>query len=132
MSSELFASFASAHEGMDVMSPKLVTYGTLLATIVCEVIATSFLKSTEQFTRLVPTVLMILFYVLSFYFLSHALRTIPVGVAYAIWSALGIVLISAVGFFLFRQTLDAPALIGIALIIAGVIVINLFSKTMVH
>lgn len=114
------------------MSPQLATHATLLAAIVCEVIATSLLKTTDQFTRLVPTVLMALFYLLSFYFLSHAIRTIPVGVAYAIWSALGIVLISGVGFFLFKQALDLPALIGIGLIVTGVIVINLFSNTMAH
>lgn len=114
------------------MSPQLATHATLLAAIVCEVIATSLLKTTEQFTRVVPTVLMAVFYLLSFYFLSHAIRTIPVGVAYAIWSALGIVLISGVGFFLFKQALDLPALIGIAFIVAGVVIINLFSKTMAH
>lgn len=114
------------------MSPKFITYGALLAAIICEVIATSFLQKTEQFTRLVPTVLMVLFYGLSFYCLSHAIRVIPVGVAYALWSALGIVLISAVGFFLFKQALDLPALIGIAFIIAGVVIINLFSRTMAH
>jgi small multidrug resistance pump len=114
------------------MSPRMVTYGALLAAIVCEVIATSLLQKTQQFTKLVPTLLMVLFYVLSFYCLSHAIRTIPVGVAYALWSALGIVLISAVGFFLFKQSLDLPALIGIGFIVAGVVIINLFSKTMAH
>lgn len=104
----------------------------LLAAIACEVVATSALKASEGFARLWPSVIVIAGYGLAFYFLSLTLRTIPVGIAYAIWSGLGIVLISAVGWLLFRQTLDLPALIGIVLILTGVLVINLFSGTAGH
>ncbi|MFK0384252.1 MULTISPECIES: DMT family transporter [Rhizobium/Agrobacterium group] len=114
------------------MNAVMLTYGALVAAIVCEVIATSFLQQSQQFTRLLPTLLMALFYGAAFYLLSITLRTLPVGVAYAIWSGLGIVLISAIGYFVFRQTLDLPAVIGLSLIIAGVVVVNVFSKTVGH
>lgn len=100
--------------------------------IVAEIIATSALKSSEGFTRLWPSLLTVAGYGVAFYFLSLTLREIPVGVAYAIWSGVGIVLISLVGLVLFRQTLDAAAIVGMALIVAGVVVINLFSKTAGH
>lgn len=113
------------------MNP-LVTYGALFAAIVFEVIGTSFLQQTNQWTRLVPTLCMGASYAIAFYLLSITLTTIPVGIAYAIWSGLGIVLISLVGFFVFKQTLDVPALIGLALIIAGVLTVNLFSENVRH
>ncbi|HNU10893.1 MAG TPA: SMR family transporter [Rubrivivax sp.] len=97
------------------------------AAIVSEVIATSALKASAGFTRLLPSTVTAVGYALSFYLLSQALKTIPVGVAYAIWSGLGIVLISIVGWLVFGQKLDAPTLAGIALIIAGLVVMNLFS-----
>jgi small multidrug resistance pump len=100
--------------------------------IVAEVIATMALKASDAFTKPGPLVITAIGYAIAFYFLALTLKTIPVGIAYAIWSGLGIVLISIAGLVLFRQTLDAPALIGIALIIAGVIVINLFSKAAAH
>ncbi len=100
--------------------------------IVAEVIGTSALKASESFTKLVPSLVTLVAYCLAFYFLALTLRTIPVGIAYAIWSGLGIVLISLVAWFMFRQALDTPALIGLALIIAGVLVINLFSKSVAH
>lgn len=100
--------------------------------IVCEVIATSALKATDGFTRWQPSVLVALGYCLSFYFLSLTLRSIPVGVVYAIWSGVGVVLVSVAGWLLYQQKLDAPALIGIGLIVAGVMVLNLFSKSAVH
>jgi small multidrug resistance pump len=100
--------------------------------IVCEVIATSALKATEGFSRWQPSVLVLLGYCLAFYFLSLTLRSIPVGVAYAIWSGVGVVLVSVAGWFLYQQKLDTPALVGISLIVAGVVVLNLFSKTAVH
>ena len=100
----------------------------LIGAIVAETFATSMLKLSEQFTRPLPTIAMLADYVLSFYLLSHALRTVPIGIAYAIWSALGIVLITLIGIFVFKQVPDVPAYIGLALIMAGVIVINLFSK----
>ena len=97
--------------------------------IVAEVIGTSALKAAEGFTRLVPSVVVVVGYLVAFYFLSLTLRTIPVGVAYAIWSGVGIVLIALIGWLALGQPLDAPALAGIALIIAGVVVINGFSGT---
>ncbi|MES5098851.1 multidrug efflux SMR transporter [Agrobacterium sp. BA1120] len=114
------------------MNGVTLTYAALVAAIVCEVIGTSFLQQSQQFTRWLPTLLMAVFYGAAFYLLSITLRTIPVGVAYAIWSGLGIVLISAVGYIFFRQTLDLAAMIGLGLIIAGVVVVNLFSKTVGH
>ncbi len=104
----------------------------LAIAIVFEVVATSALRATDGFTRALPSLIAISGYALAFYFLSLTLRTMPVGVIYAIWSGAGIVLIAAVGWVMFRQTLDAPALIGIGLIITGVAVINLFSKSLPH
>jgi len=107
-------------------------YAMLLVAIVLEVIGTTALQMSQQFTRLGPSVVLVLCYVAAFYFLSLTLRVIPVGIAYAIWSALGIVLISAVGLVFFRQKLDLAAVIGLGLIIAGVLVVNLFSKSVSH
>jgi small multidrug resistance pump len=104
----------------------------LAIAIVCEVIATSALKATEGFTRWQPSVLVVLGYCLAFYFLSLTLRSTPVGVVYAIWSGVGVVLVSVAGWFFYQQKLDAAALIGIGLIVAGVVVLNLFSKVAVH
>ncbi|WP_038166660.1 multidrug efflux SMR transporter [Verrucomicrobium sp. BvORR106] len=110
----------------------LITYSTLLAAIVLEVIATSFLQKTEQFTKLVPTLITGLGYAGAFYCLSIALKTLPVSIAYAIWSGLGIVLIAAVGWIFFKQKLDTPAIIGLAFIIIGVVIVNGFSKSIAH
>ena len=96
--------------------------------IVAEVIGTSALKASDQFTRIWPSVITVLGYGVAFYFLSLTLKTIPTGIAYAIWSGVGVVLISLVGWWLFRQALGLPAIIGMSLIVAGVIVINVFSK----
>ena len=109
-----------------------MNYAWLSIAIAFEVVATSALKETQGFTRLVPSLIAIAGYSLAFYFLSLPLRTLPVGVVYAIWCGAGIVLITAIGWVYFRQALDFPALVGIALIMAGVAVINLFSKTIVH
>lgn len=100
--------------------------------IVLEVIGTSALQASQQFTRPLPTLLMAASYLGAFYFLSHTLRAIPVGIAYAIWSGLGIVLISLAGLILFKQRLDLAAVIGLGLIVAGVIVVNVFSKSAPH
>jgi small multidrug resistance pump len=100
--------------------------------IIFEIIATSALKKSEQFTQLIPSIITIVGYFAAFYFLSFAIRTIPVGIAYAIWSGVGIVLITIIGAVFFKQIPDLPAIIGLALIMAGVIVINLFSKTTAH
>ncbi|PST19538.1 QacE family quaternary ammonium compound efflux SMR transporter [Rhizobium sp. JAB6] len=107
-------------------------YAMLLVAIVLEVIGTTALQMSQQFTRLGPTVVLVVCYAAAFYCLSITLRVIPVGIAYAIWSALGIVLISVVGVVLFRQKLDLAAILGLALIIAGVLVVNLFSKSVSH
>lgn len=104
----------------------------LAVAIVCEVIATSSLKASDGFSRTIPSVVVVVGYGISFYFLSLTLRTMPVGIAYAVWSGVGIVLISAVGWVLFHQRLDAAALAGMGLIIAGVLVINVFSRASSH
>ncbi len=107
-------------------------YLFLAAAILCETVATSFLKKTEQFSKLIPSVVFLLAISASFYFLSFALKEIPIGVAYAIWSAVGIVLISIVGYVVFKQSLDLPAILGIVFIIIGVVVVNVFSKSAGH
>jgi small multidrug resistance pump len=104
----------------------------LAVAIVSEVIATSALKASNEFTRLWPSVVVVAGYVSAFYFLSLTLKTIPVGVAYAVWSGVGIVLISLIAWGLYGQTLDLPAIAGMVLIIAGVVVLNVFSKTISH
>ena len=98
------------------------------AAIMAEVVATSSLKSSEGFTRLYPSLAVVIGYGIAFYFLSLTLKTIPVGIAYAIWSGLGIVLISLIGWLLFGQKLDPASVLGMTLIVAGVLVINVFSK----
>ncbi|MET3898265.1 multidrug transporter EmrE-like cation transporter [Devosia sp. UYZn731] len=104
----------------------------LTIAIVGEVIATSFLRASQGFTQLVPTLVVVVGYGITFYFFSLALQTIPVGVAYAIWSGVGIVLVSIIAFIVYKQMLDLPALIGMGLILAGVLVINLFSHSAMH
>lgn len=104
-------------------------YLYLAIAIACEVVATSFLKSAQGFTRLWPSVVTATGYLLAFFFLSLTLRTVPTGVAYAIWSGAGIVLVSAIAWFWQGQVLDAAALMGIGLILAGVLVIQLFSSS---
>jgi small multidrug resistance pump len=103
----------------------------LLLAIFSETAATSALKASDGFTRLIPSVLVVAGYCASFYFLSLTLRAIPLGVAYAVWSGVGIVLITAIGWIVYGQRLDASALAGIALIALGVVVMNLFSKSSV-
>lgn len=110
------------------MKPWLI----LLAAIVCEVVATSALKASEGFTRLWPSTLVAVGYALAFYFLSLTLKTIPVGIAYAVWSGLGVALIALIAWLVYGQTLDAAGIAGIALIVAGVAVLNLFSKSTPH
>ena len=107
-------------------------YLFLAIAIVSEVIGTSFMKASEGFTRPVPSLVTAMSYGVAFYFLSLTLKTIPVGVAYAIWSGVGIVLIAAVAWVFQGQKLDAPAMIGMGLIAAGVVVMNLLSKSVAH
>jgi small multidrug resistance pump len=104
----------------------------LAIAIAAEVIATSALKTSESFTRLLPSIITVAGYVISFYFLSLTLRVLPVGIAYAVWSGVGIVAISVIGYLLFKQSLDLAALIGIGFIVVGVIVLNVFSKSAGH
>lgn len=107
-------------------------YVYLAVAVALEVVATSALKLTDGFTRLTPSIVTLVGYGLAFYFLSLTLRAMPVGVVYALWSGAGIVLIAAIGYFAFGQRLDFPAVFGLALIIAGVLIVNLFSKTVGH
>lgn len=107
----------------------MVKYVPLLVAIVFETVATLALRQSEQFTKLWPSIICIVGYIVAFYFLSITLKHIPLGISYALWSGIGIVLISLFGFLVYNQKLDIPALIGILLIIAGVIIIHVFSKT---
>lgn len=109
-----------------------MSYLCLMLAIGLEVVGTTALQQSRQFTLLAPTALMVLCYACSFYLLTHALKILPVGIAYAIWSGLGIVLISVVGYVRLGQRLDGPALLGIALILSGVLVIHLWSKSVAH
>lgn len=114
------------------MSPLFTSYLFLAGAIVAEVTATMLLQTTAQFTRLVPTVAMALLYGLSFYLLSHALKALPLGIAYAIWGGLGIVLTLIISVTVFKQALDWQAVTGVAMIVGGVVMINAFSKAAAH
>ncbi len=104
-------------------------YIYLAIAIVAEVIGTVALKASHEFTKVVPSIFVVLGYGVAFYCLSVVLKTIPMGVAYAIWSGVGIVLIGLIGAVFFKQIPDVPALIGMAFIILGVVIINMYSKT---
>lgn len=106
-----------------------MSYLFLTIAIIAEVIATSALKASQGFSVLMPSIIMILGYAVALFFLSLTLKTIPVGIAYAIWSGAGIVLISTVGWIFFKQHLDLAAIIGLGLMLAGIIVINVFSNS---
>lgn len=110
------------------MSPWLL----LSLAILAEVFATSFLKASESFTKPLPAVAVVAGYAAAFYLLSLTLKVIPVGVAYAIWSGVGITLIALVGWVVYGQSLDVPAIVGMAMIVAGVVVLNGFSSTVSH
>jgi small multidrug resistance pump len=113
------------------MNP-LIAYGALAIAIVAEVSGSSLLQKTEQFTKLWPTLAMALCFVVSLFFLSQALKVIPLGVAYAIWGGLGIVLTATVSVVVFRMSLDFWAIVGIAMIVGGVLVMNLLSHSTAH
>lgn len=102
----------------------------LIIAIVGEMIATSSLKESIGFTKLVPSVITVIGYSVTFYFLSLALKEIPIGIAYAVWAGVGILLIAIVGYFRFHQKLDAPAIAGMLLFISGVVIMQVFSKTL--
>jgi len=110
----------------------MLTYLLLLVAIIAEVVATSALKSSENFTRLIPSLVVVFGYGIAFTCLSFTLKTLPLGVAYAIWSGAGTSLVAMIGWLYYKQQLDLAALLGIGLIIAGVIVLNLFSKISAH
>jgi small multidrug resistance pump len=107
-------------------------YLFLVLAILTETVGTSALQASQQFTRLVPSVIVVVGYGLSFYLLALTLRYMPVGIVYAIWSGLGVVFIAAIGWLIFGQKIDLPAALGMALIIAGIVVIHLFSKSTAH
>lgn len=109
-----------------------MAYLYLTLAIIAEVIGTSFLKLADGFSKPIPSLITVLGYAAAFYFLSLTLRSIPVGVAYAIWSGVGIVLISLIAWLFMGQKLDAPAVLGMGLIVAGVVVLNVFSKVSAH
>jgi len=109
-----------------------MNYLYLTIAVLSEVIATSALATSHGFTRPVPSLVTVVGYGVAFYLMSLLLKTIPVGIVYAIWSGLGIVLIAAVGAVWFRQPLDLAAVVGLGLILAGIVVVNLFSKTVGH
>ncbi|MFG1423631.1 MULTISPECIES: SMR family transporter [Roseixanthobacter] len=109
-----------------------MTYVLLLVAITAEVIATSALKAAEGFSKPLPSVIVVIGYAVAFYCLSLTLKVLPVGIAYAIWSGVGIVLVAAIGLVVYGQKLDLPAVIGLGLIIAGVLVVNLLSKSVPH
>ena len=107
-------------------------YIFLIFAIIAETIGTTALQASQQFTRFWPSVLVVIAYGLSFYLLAQTLRVMPVGVVNAMWSGLGIVMIAAIGYLVFGQRLDLPAVIGIGMILCGILVIHLFSKTSPH
>ncbi|MBE9400514.1 MAG: SMR family transporter [Acinetobacter sp.] len=114
------------------MNAIFIAYGLLALAIISEVTGSTFLVKSEGFTRLGPSLLVVIFYIISFYLLSQVIKTIPLGIAYAIWGGVGIVLTAFIGFLIFRQNLDIPAVIGIIMIVGGVIVMNVFSKSVGH
>ncbi|GAA06637.1 QacE family quaternary ammonium compound efflux SMR transporter [Photobacterium leiognathi subsp. mandapamensis] len=115
---------------------KLITsmppFLALSIAIVFEVIATSFIPKAEQFTKLVPSTVVLVGYGVAFFLLSVTVKTMPVGIVYAIWSGAGIVLVATISFFIYGQRLDLPAIVGIGFIIVGVLIVNLLSKTVGH
>ncbi|SHJ16409.1 DMT family transporter [Wenxinia saemankumensis] len=107
-------------------------YVALILAVIAETIGTTALQASQQFTRLVPSIVVVIAYAAAFTLLSVSLRTMPVGVVYAIWSGLGIALIAVIGFVVFGQRLDLPAMIGLAMILGGILVIHLFSRATPH
>ena len=107
-------------------------YVYLLAAVAFETIGTTALQASQQFTRVWPSVLVVAAYMLSFYLMSVTLKFMPVGIVYAIWSGMGIVLIAVIGYLVFGQKLDLPAVLGMALIVGGILIIHLFSATSGH
>ena len=109
-----------------------MAYFYLATAIVAEVVGTTALKASDEFTRLVPSLIVATAYGISFYFLSMTLRSLPVGITYAVWSGMGTALIAVAGAVIYREIPDAFALLGISLIVSGVLIMNVFSSTVVH
>lgn len=109
-----------------------MAYIYLALAIVTEVIGTTLLKSTEEFTKLIPSVIVVIAYISSFYFLTLTLRSIPVGIAYAVWAGLGIFLVTLFAAIIYKQIPDTATVIGMGLIVIGVVIIHLFSKNIGH
>ena len=109
-----------------------MSYFYLALAIAAEVAGTSLLKVTEEFTKLIPTTFLVIFYLISFWLMTLALRDLPLGIVYAVWSGLGIVLVAIIGAFVYKEVPDLASMIGMALIISGVIVMHLFSKSIQH
>ena len=109
-----------------------MTYFYLALAIAAEVAGTSLLKATEEFTKLVPTTFLVIFYLISFWLMTLALRELPLGIVYAVWSGLGICLVAVVGAFVYKEMPDLASLIGMGLIISGVVVMHLFSTSIKH
>jgi small multidrug resistance pump len=105
---------------------------TLIVAVIFETIGTTALQASQQFTKLGPSIIVVIAYTAAFYLLALTLKTMPVGIMYAIWSGSGIVLIAVIGWVVFRQTLDWPAVLGMALILAGIVIIQVFSKSATH
>lgn len=114
------------------MNPSLAAYGFLALAIVSEVTGSSLLQNSQQFSKILPTIGMILCFIAAFFFLSQALKVIPLAIAYALWSGVGIVLTAVIGVLVFRQALDAWALVGMSLIVLGALVLNTMSRSTVH
>lgn len=109
-----------------------VHYLVLLLAVLSETIGTAALQASQQFTKFWPSLIVVIAYSISFYFLAVALRTIPLGIAYAFWSGLGIVFIAGIGYLVYGQKLDLPAIVGLGMILSGIIIIHLFSNTSTH
>ncbi|MCR9158572.1 MAG: SMR family transporter [Rhodobacteraceae bacterium] len=107
-------------------------YFVLMLAVLAETIGTTALQASQQFSRPLPSAIVVVAYGAAFYLLAIALKTFPVGIAYAMWSGMGIVFIAIIGLVVFGQRLDWPAILGIAMIMAGILVINLFSNTATH
>jgi len=107
-------------------------YAILLMAVIAETIGTTALYASQQFTRFWPSVLVVVSYALSFYLLSLTLKYLPVGIMYALWSGMGIILIALFGYFIYGQRLDLPAILGLAMIIGGIVMIQVFSQAELH
>ena len=114
------------------MNSLLFAYSLLGLAIISEVTGSTFLVKSEGFTKLWPSLAVVVLFSIAFYLLSQVIKVIPLGIAYAIWAGVGIVLTALIGFFVFRQSLDVAAMVGIGLIVSGVVVINLFSNATGH